>query len=148
MAPPAAGHDADETLLHASCVALDGRAVLITGASGSGKSALALGLLARGAGLVADDKTLLRRAGDDLIATCPKPIRGLIEARGLGLLNAAYAGPAPVRLAVDLDRVETERLPPLRNVTHLGVTLPLVHKVESSHFVDSVLIYLRSGRSF
>lgn len=137
----------DAETLHASCVALDGRAVLITGASGSGKSALALGLIARGAGLIADDRTILTRRGPDLIASCPEPIRGLIEARGVGLLNAAPHPPAPVCLVVDLDRSETERLPPAREVTILSISLPLINKVESSHFIDAVLLYLRQGRS-
>ena len=53
-----------ETIVHASCVARDGRAVLIRGASGSGKSGLALQLMALGAGLVADDRTRLWREGD------------------------------------------------------------------------------------
>ena len=47
--------------LHASTVALDGRAVLISGPSGSGKSDLALRLLDRGFTLVSDDQTIVRR---------------------------------------------------------------------------------------
>lgn len=135
-------------ILHASCVALDGRAVLITGASGSGKSALALGLIARGAGLVSDDRTILTRRGTDLVASCPDPIHGLVEARGVGLLNAKPHPPAPLAFVVDLDRSETERLPPHRDVTILSISLPLIYKVESSHFIDAVLLYLERGRSF
>ena len=48
-----------ETILHATCIAWQGRGVLIRGPSGSGKSALALGLMAHGAVLVADDRVKL-----------------------------------------------------------------------------------------
>ena len=75
-------------LLHASCVAISGRGVLIIGPSGSGKSALALQLMAFGASLVADDQTELTVQGGTLIARCPPTMSGLIEARGLGILRA------------------------------------------------------------
>jgi len=133
--------------IHATCVALDGRAALITGASGSGKSALGLALIARGAALVADDQTLLTPENGRVIASCPAPIRGMIEARGLGLLSAPPAPPTPVELVIDLDHVEKERLPRRRNRSIVNIPLPLIHKIESSHFVDAVIIYLRYGRS-
>ena len=66
--------------VHASCVACDGAGVLILGASGAGKSGLALNLMALGAALVADDRVVLSREGDVVLAACPLPLRGLIEA--------------------------------------------------------------------
>ena len=62
--------------VHASTVAIDGRAVLISGPSGSGKSDLALRLLDRGFSLVSDDQTHVRREGDRLIASPPPNIAG------------------------------------------------------------------------
>ena len=62
--------------VHASAVAADGRAVLITGPSGSGKSDLALRLLDRGFTLVSDDQTIVRREGSKLIASAPPNIAG------------------------------------------------------------------------
>ena len=56
--------------LHASCVAHAGKGILITGSAGSGKSFLALELLARGGRLVADDQTLLEMSQGHLIARC------------------------------------------------------------------------------
>lgn len=137
---------AAETLLHASCVAVTGRGLLILGASGSGKSALALQLMALGAQLVADDRTQLRREGEALLATCPPALAGLIEARGIGILQAPAVAEARVTLAVDLDRRETERLPQSRNITVLGLPLDLVLGQEGGHFPSALLLRLTSGR--
>ena len=115
-----------EEVIHASCVKVGDRAVLILGASGAGKSTLALALMAVGGMLVADDRTLIRRAGGLLLADCPAEIRGRIEARGIGILRAEAAGVTPVGLVVDLDRREDRRLPPPRHVVLAGVALPVV----------------------
>lgn len=132
--------------LHATAVAHAGRAVLITGASGSGKSALALELLAHGAALVSDDRVILQRTGDALIASAPAAIRGQIEARFVGILKARPAPPTALALVVSLDMLETERLPELRSCALLGLSLPVVHKCEGSHFAAAILQYLKEGR--
>lgn len=132
--------------LHASTVALDGRAVVITGRAGAGKSALALQLMALGAGLVSDDRTCIWKDGDTLWADAPETIRGRIEARFTGILNAAAAGPARAHLWVDLDRVETQRLPDKKTVTVLGLSRPLLHNVQAQHFAAAILQYLKAGR--
>ncbi|MGR3463966.1 HPr kinase/phosphorylase [Limimaricola sp.] len=133
--------------LHASCVAWRGRGVLITGPSGSGKSGLALALMGLGCDLVADDRTHLAPApGGGLWASCPAAIAGMIEARGIGLLGAVPRGPVRLRLAVDLGKAETERLPPERRVTHLGCSLPLLHDIGTGHFAPAILQYLKAGR--
>lgn len=129
--------------LHASTVAVDGRAVLITGASGSGKSALALQLMAHGAQLVADDRTLVECDGESIVASCPAAISGLIEARGAGILNAEPSGPVPVALVVDLDHVAVARLPAARTFDILGRAVPCLHKIDASHFPAAILQYLR-----
>ena len=133
------------TILHASCVALGDRAVVITGASGSGKSALALSLMGHGATLVADDRTELTRQGAVIIASAPQTIRGLIKARGVGILTADTVARAQVHLMVDLDTPETNRLPPVRQAKLLDLAIPLLHKVESPHFAPAILQYLKSG---
>lgn len=103
-------------------------------------------MMALGARLVADDRTILTAQGDHLIATCPPTLRGMIEARGLGILNADYVGSSPLVLAVDMDQTEAQRLPPLRYVTFCERTITLVHSVPSPHFPAMLLQYLRSGR--
>lgn len=96
--------------LHATSVAIDGRAVLLCGPSGVGKSDLALRLIDRGATLVSDDYTLVQRIDGSLRATAPDTIAGKMEVRGLGILPMPH-GDAPVALLCDLfDQVD--RTPP------------------------------------
>ncbi|MEQ8918047.1 MAG: HPr kinase/phosphatase C-terminal domain-containing protein [Roseovarius sp.] len=136
---------AQEIVIHATCVALEGRAALIRGAAGQGKSGLALQLIALGATLVADDRTRLWRNDDRLIADAPDTIRGRIEARGLGILHLPQTGPAPVACVVDLDRSETDRLPSLCHETVMDLRLPSFGKSPHPHFPAVILLYLRYG---
>ncbi len=132
-------------ILHASCVAWQGRGVLILGPSGSGKSTLALDLMGFGATLVADDRTELRCVGDALHAHAPAAIAGMIEARGVGVLRADHA-PSPVVLAVDLGRTEALRLPHMGHTCVLGIQLPLVSGAGRDHLAGAILQYLKGGR--
>jgi HPr kinase/phosphorylase len=134
------------TILHAGCVALAGRGVLILGPSGSGKSGLALQLMAYGCDLVSDDRTEVRPRDGGVWARAPKALRNKIEARGIGLLAADAISGAPLCLAVDLGKPESERLPPLRTLSLLGHELPVLHRYESDHFPAAILQYLRGGR--
>jgi len=112
--------------VHASSVALEGRAVLITGPSGSGKSDLTLRLLDRGFTLVSDDQTLVYRDGDRLIATAPPTIAGKLEIRGIGIVEMETVSEVPVALLVELTS-EIQRLPDdSRERPVLGVPLPLI----------------------
>lgn len=112
--------------LHASTVALDGRAVLISGPSGSGKSDLALRMFDRGFTLVSDDRTILRKEGAKLIASPPETIKGKMEIRGLGIFDVEHMTDVPVALVVEL-RSDIERLPDdSRERLILGVGIPLV----------------------
>jgi HPr kinase/phosphorylase len=136
----------ESLLLHASCVAWRGGGVLITGPSGSGKSGLALQLMALGARLVADDQVLLRRDGCDVIAACPPALAGLIEARFVGILRADPQVETRVNLIVDLGQTETARLPQARTCDLLEKPLPLVYRAPGDHFPASLLWYLSFGR--
>ncbi|WP_093035663.1 HPr kinase/phosphorylase [Ruegeria marina] len=136
----------EEANVHASCVALDGRALLIVGASGSGKSALALDLMALGAGLVSDDRVVLRRSDTSVMAEAAPAIRGLVEARGIGLLRAVDHGPAPVAWVLDLDQVESRRLPPFREICLLGHSVPLLFRPNIPHLAASLAQLLKTGR--
>lgn len=132
--------------VHGSAVTLGGRGLLILGPSGSGKSALALGMMALGADLVGDDQIELRRTGDLVVMDAPDAICGRIEARGVGILAAHAAGPVPVALVVDLGQVETERLPPWRELDVMGMSLPLVLGPMRDHLCVALRQYLLAGR--
>ena len=117
----------DGATVHATAVAIGGRAVLLRGASGSGKSDLALRLIDAGARLVADDQSELRRAEDAILVRAPPSIAGLIEVRGIGIVRLDTLPEAPIALIADLVSPETiERLPQQRTETLLGVALPVI----------------------
>ena len=112
--------------MQASAVAIAGRALLIEGPPGSGKSSLALALIDRGAGLIGDDAVTLTAQDGRLIASPPPNIAGLIEVRGVGLARLEVAAPAPVALILTLGGPPPERLPemplPMREIA--GVAIP------------------------
>jgi len=105
----------DTTVIQASAVAISGRALLIEGAPGSGKSSLALALIERGARLIGDDGVSLSRAEDGALIAAPPPrIAGMIELRGIGIVRLETAPPAPVALILALPSprdASPERLP-------------------------------------
>ena len=73
--------------VHATSVCLDGRAVLIMGKSGAGKSMLALELMEQGATLIADDVTFLSQDEGGVYAMASDETKGCIEVRGIGILS-------------------------------------------------------------
>lgn len=114
-------------VMQASAVMIGGRALLIEGPPGSGKSSLALALIDRGAGLIGDDAVTLAPAAAGLMASPPPNIAGLLELRGIGLVPVAAAGPVPVALILTLGGAAAERLPealPRREIA--GVPVPVL----------------------
>lgn len=114
-------------LVHATCVALDGRGVLLRGPSSAGKSDLALRLIDGGARLVADDQVELSVAEGRLIARPPGPLAGRMEVRGIGIVEVENLPGAPLCLIADLVAPQlVPRLPEPASETLLGLHLPRI----------------------
>jgi len=118
--------------VHATCVLVGEAGILIRGASGAGKSALARELVAlsrmggRFARLVSDDRTRVEARHGRVIASAVAAIAGRIEIRGLGLVETLFESRAVVRLAIDLSSDELPRLPAPGDATAAlcGVMVP------------------------
>ena len=113
--------------IHATGLVAADRGLLITGPSGSGKSLLALSIIARcrAAGifarLVSDDQLFMRVAGRHLIATAPGCIAGLAEIRGVGPVSFPHERTAVIDLVARLVPAErVERLDPGETDEMLG----------------------------
>lgn len=138
----------DSLIVHGAAVALAGRGLLILGASGSGKSGLALALIGRGAALVADDRVLLSRRGDALVARAPDAIANLIEARGFGLLRLPAIPEAPLAVAVDLDTAPSARMPQPVTITYLGKEIELISGRDLPNLDLVLSFFVQNGRAF
>jgi HPr kinase/phosphorylase len=123
--------------VHATCVEIARVGVLLCGASGSGKSDLALRAIAAGARLVADDRVDLwydepkqsrtKRSQPIVWAQAPAALAGYLEVRGIGIVREPAAKRARVGLVIDLtDKADIERLPEMRSRTLLGQAFPLL----------------------
>jgi len=109
-----------------TCIAIDGRGILLRGPSGAGKSDLALRLIDSGARLVADDQTEVVCIGGRLFASAPASIRGLLEVRGLGILTLDAEPRVGLQIVIDLGSPDSvERFPDDRCCDILGISLPL-----------------------
>ncbi|MFZ4761940.1 MAG: HPr kinase/phosphorylase [Alphaproteobacteria bacterium] len=89
-------------LIHASCVSFHEQGILILGPSGAGKSDLALRLIHAGASLVGDDQIILTQQNDNLWASAPTTLAGLIEIRYQGIFCLPYRLSAKLALTIQL----------------------------------------------
>ncbi len=145
---------------HGTCVAMKSRGLLIIGQSGSGKSAVALALLGLGCDLVCDDCVCLSvekgmeksEQTDVIIATAPAGAKPMIEARGIGLLNAPLIPLTPLtaktRLiaVVDMDSASDSRLPAREYATLQNSRIDLIRGANHANLHFALLQYLIHGR--
>ena len=115
------------------------------GAAGSGKSTVVAQAMVYGATLIADDHVILRADGGHLIAEAAPELSGVLELRGLGIITVPSQGAHPIHLAVELVAGEVERLPTLKTIEFISVSLPLVQISAAPHTpVASLLLYLQA----
>jgi HPr kinase/phosphorylase len=101
--------------------------------------------MAFGAELVADDRVELWQEGEGIRARAPAALKGLIEARYLGILTAAPSAETAICAIVDLDVAEMDRLPVRRVQRFLDRDIPVFRRVESPHFPAALIQFLKSG---
>ena len=111
---------------HATCVDIKGSGDLIVGGSGSGKSGLAIGLIALGASLVADDQCEILIENDKLYVSKPKSLPECIEMRGIGLVSVPTVSRTQLKWVVDMDRVAEERMPEVKFTDISGHRVPTI----------------------
>jgi HPr kinase/phosphorylase len=136
--------------VHASAVLVGARAVLIRGAAGAGKSRLALELIQSAtsgalafARLVADDRVHLEAANGRLIARPPPTLAGLIEVRGVGIIQLPHEPTAVISLVIDLGDASAERLPGREALATIeGITLPRLAFARGADALPAVLAAL------
>jgi serine kinase of HPr protein (carbohydrate metabolism regulator) len=142
--------------IHACAVLVGGRAILIRGPAGSGKSRLVLGLIHAAetglipfARLVADDRVALEVAHGRLLARPPQALAGLIEVRGLGIRQVPHDEVAVVNAVVDLSADDAQRLPEAqeRQAEISGIRLPRVAVPPGLDPLPVVLAFLRTGKA-
>ncbi len=132
--------------IYATCVAIDNIGVLILGKSGLGKSDLALRLISnKNAILVSDDRTDIIIKDNKLYASSPDVIKGMLEVRGIGIINLPYMVSAEIKLVVNLvDNItKIDRYPEGRFYEKYGIKVPMIdlYAFEVSA-IDKVVIKL------
>lgn len=142
-------NSADFTTIHGVFMSVFNSGVLLAGASGIGKSELALGLLGRGHSLIADDVVELKRDGEKILGHCPPLLQGFLEVRGLGILDipAIYGKKSikprkPLSLIIRLAHYSPKQLQQIDRVEGLHK----FKKILSLH-VPEVTIPVISGRN-
>ncbi|MDE9451381.1 serine kinase [Aliiroseovarius sp. Z3] len=132
---------------HATTVAVDNAAAMIVGPSGSGKSSLALQLIGLGAKLISDDYSRVEVGEAGPFVLAPDRLQGVIEARGVGLINVPWKASARLQLVVDMAQDEVERHPGSRRLTNIGgYDIDLVLRVDAPYFACALYHLLKSGR--
>ena len=134
-------------IMHATCVDINGSGVLIVGRSGSGKSSLAINLLALGSKLVADDQCELVKKNNRYRILKPASLPNSIEIRGIGLVSVPTVVETTLDWVVNMDEAETERMPDLR-FTEIGdYRVPTVFGKNMDELASRIYVLVRNALS-
>ena len=134
-------------VMHASCVDVNGSGVLIVGRSGSGKSSLAINLLALGAKLVADDQCELVRKNNSFRISKPASLPKSIEIRGVGLVSVPMVKETSLDWVVNMDEVEKERMPTPQFTEIGGFRVPTVFGKDMDDLASRIYVLVNNALS-
>ena len=114
--------------IHASCVYIKNKGILFLGDSGSGKSDISLRLIADyKATLIGDDRIDIIAKGNNIIASAPKNLSGLLEVRGIGIIKVKTKKKNKIDIAVFLTQDKIERMPEPLYYELLDKKIPLIN---------------------
>lgn len=133
-------------LIHATAVDVNGAGLLILGRSGSGKSGLALEMIALGADLVGDDQVMLSTSGAGVTAKPAEALKGRIEARKIGILETSNIPSAKIALVVDLEQPEQDRLPKHREIAIGAHQFDLLYGADVPNLAAALMVLLQGRR--
>ena len=134
-------------IMHATCVDINDSGVLIVGRSGSGKSSLAINLIALGSKLVADDQCELVKKNNRFSVSKPASLPNSIEIRGIGLVSVPMVVETSLDWVVDMDEVETERMPDLRFTEIGGYRVPTVFGKNMDELASRIYVLVTNALS-
>ena len=134
-------------IMHASCVDVNGSGVLIVGRSGSGKSSLAINLLALGSKLVADDQCELVRKNNGFRISKPASLPKSIEIRGVGLVSVPMVNETSLDWVVNMDEVEKERMPTPQFTEIGGFRVPTVFGKDMDDLASRIYVLVSNALS-
>ena len=134
-------------IMHASCVDINGSGVLIIGRSGSGKSSLAINLLALGSKLVADDQCELVQKNNSFRISKPASLPKSIEIRGVGLVSVPMVNETSLDWVVNMDQVEKERMPTPRFTEIGGFRVPTVFGKDMDDLASRIYVLVSNALS-
>ena len=134
-------------ILHATCVDVEGAGILIVGRSGSGKSSLAVSLLALGASLVADDQCELMFQNNGFLITKPPSLPSNIEIRGIGLISVPVITDTSLCWVVNMDETEKERMPNPKFTEINGYKVPTIFGKNVDDLASRIYVLVKSVKS-
>ena len=137
----------DSLIMHATCVDINGSGVLIVGRSGSGKSSLAINLIALGSTLVADDQCEIVKKNNKLSVFKPTSLPSSIEIRGIGLVSVPMVVETSLDWVVNMDEAEKERMPDLRFTEIDGYKIPTVFGKNMDDLASRIYVLVSNALS-
>ncbi len=133
--------------MHATCVDINGSGVLIVGRSGSGKSSLAINLLALGSKLVADDQCEIVKKNNKFCVFKPASLPSSIEIRGIGLVSVPMVVETSLDWVVNMDESEKKRMPDLQFTEIDGYRIPTVFGKNMDHLASRIYVLVSNKLS-